>query len=75
MVFLCIEVKYDVNFLKSLKQFKKESITLPTYIGSSEINELLSTLSSLNSFVYTQDKSSHLSVTEDVIHVACVVKS
>lgn len=69
MVFLCIEVKYYVNFLKSLKQFKKESITLPTYIGSSEINELLSTLSSLNSFVYTQDKSSHLSVTEDVIHV------
>lgn len=69
MGFLCIEVKYYVNFLKSLKQFKKESITLPTYIGSSEINELLSTLSSLNSFVYTQDKSSHLSVTEDVIHV------
>lgn len=75
MFFLCIEVKYDVNFLKSLKQFKKESITLPTYIGSSEINEPLNTLSSLNSFVYTQDKSSHLSVTEDVIHVACVVKS
>lgn len=68
MVFLCIEVKYYVNFLKSLKQFYKESITLPTYIGSSEINEPLSTLSSLNSFVYTQDKSSHLSVTEDVIH-------
>lgn len=66
MVFLCIEEKY-VNFLKSLKQFKKESITLPTYIGSSEINEPLNTLSSLNSFVYTQDKSSHLSVTEDVI--------
>lgn len=68
MVFLCIAVKYYVNFLKSLKQFKKESITLPTYIGSSEINEPLNTLSSLNSFVYTQDKSSHLSVTEDVIN-------